>query len=563
MASREIRRKKSRNSETLVHQREEKNKRHPAIWFGSLLILLIIVLAFIALPIMSNYIPGGLTTYATYGQYSITNDPRAQFSRQIGYRQQQAGNEQQYALQIYNEAFKDTVAFYARVTLADNSGIVVSEKEVDQSIIDSGRFSPEGFFDRELYQELDNNSKIRLKEDSRQALLAQTVSEGSAFPLIDNGELDFLKDMLTEEYQVAYVSFPYSDYPEELLLEFAADNEQLFQRLHLERISSSSKEEMDKVEQRLIADPDSFMEAAATALPAAAAPKESTDTTEPAAENNNGATAVTTDAVDTNVTAETAAAAGTNIDDSAIPLYFDMDWQFYQQLSYSFSDEETLKTLAMAEIGTVTPIIENGGMWAIYRVKEKSQTVQQLIDSDSDALVNAVLDYMLVSETGMLQDNANERAQQFYNKLTETTEDFNTAAADNDVHVSNYFPLIYGQPAYSFGSQSSPLFKTITTIDNDPTLALGQNNFDFLQQLTNMAVGDSAGPLVIGQNVIVYTLRDKKNLPPEEVDSSVAFLPFASSGWANEAVRNMALDSPNLTDTDNFSQTLRSLYSTN
>jgi len=503
MPSREQRRVKEKlqKKSSQINAVEKKRTQHPLMWVFSVLVLVIVVVAFIIAPAFGGMRQSNRLIFGYFNGEPIEYTPDSYFARQRdAYAEQvqnmsenNSDNLQFQALQVWKAAYDATVVHTAVLQQSEKSGLHISEKKLDRTIAKYGPYQSNGKFSAELYRQASNADKLATRDLFRENLIHdQWESDLRNIPS-SPGEADFFANLATPERKFQYISYSLLDYPREEVAAFALENNTLFRRMNLSRISLRMKEsEAREIYSQLSSAPERFEELA---------------------QNHS---------------------SDENADKGG-----DMAWVRYHELASIFEDEAKADTVFSLKKGDISQLIETSFGWAVYRCDEP---VQQP-DITSPEEVDAVRSYLIQNLRGDVENYFIERA----NTLVEAavSEGFSSAAAVNnlDIITTNYFPVNYG---------GSFFLKTIQNESGSGPLGNAQSNTRILQKLFSLEKDSFSEPFVLGQSVVVAQLLDEREVPAEELEGIKSYYTYITSNFQNQDIQRHFLQSEYLED--NFMQ---------
>lgn len=457
---------------------EKRRKGNPFIYIGTVVLLIITIVAFVFVPAAGS---AGSTADMTFGSWNgkpIAFVQGGYFSTQV--QQIKAQLEQQgykdtgdqfFAYQVWRRAFENTAVHYALLDYARKAGIAVSESYIDKQITESPAFLENGTFSRRKYREATNSFKLSLRKDiEASALKNRYVADAVAFTP-SKAEIGFLKAMAQSQRVVEYVAIPFSVYPDEERIAYAKANPASFKRVRLSKVTiSSSKKEAEQVLAKVSSGSLSFEESAKN---------HSKD--------------------------EFASKGG------------DMGSRYVWELKGELKNAADLDAMLGLSKGAVSPVYETfTGSWSFYRVEELAVEP----DYASADLIKSVSDYLNRNEKGRIEDWVVKAAGAF---ATAANVDFNAAATANGYAVKETkpFPLNYGK-ALDVGYFS--LLGALDTTDL-PELNGADSSESFLTAVFSLEAGKVSAPLVLNDYAIVARVKEIRTADEGELGLLEAYYP--------------------------------------
>ncbi|MDR0389859.1 MAG: peptidyl-prolyl cis-trans isomerase, partial [Spirochaetaceae bacterium] len=316
-------------------------------------------------------------------------------------------------------------------------------------------FQENGVFSINLYRSLTSSDRMKLWNETRDAMIAEPYVSDLMGLYVPQGETDFLKSMAERQRTFKMVSFSLSDYPDSEVNAFAAENPDLFRITQLSRITISSSE--------------------------------------------RDAQQVLSSIKDGSLSFEDAVSAHSQ--DSLAGQGGSMGQRMAYELFVEFADEssrEQVLSLARGEYSDVvkTPL----GSWAIYRCDEAARP----FDASDSSLNSKIRSYLMGYHGGMIEDWVRARAEDFAG-LVKNSASFESAAQSRGLSVTTIgpLPLNYGQ--YRFSGGQSNLFGSTALLPTStaPELQYAEANEEFWTEAFSIPVHTPSKPLVLNLNVIV------------------------------------------------------------
>lgn len=223
---------------------------------GSILILLIVIISFVVVPAISELGQQSMADIelGSYGKEKINFS----FIKETPFRQELAtlsssnygSNQMDYRLAYM--AFTRAVTKAAAIEEFNSNGYLVTKEQLDDAVINSGYYNVNGSFSAKVFkntteaqkQELRDNIKRDLKVGSWQYHTLLQQKRSSAY-------LEFISSMSNVKRNFDYVTYDYSEYPEDLLLEYGKKDPKLFTELSLSRITVETAATADEVIEKL------------------------------------------------------------------------------------------------------------------------------------------------------------------------------------------------------------------------------------------------------------------------------------------------------------------------
>ncbi|MCD6397737.1 MAG: peptidylprolyl isomerase [Spirochaetaceae bacterium] len=455
---------------------DRKKKQHPFLWIFSVSILVLIVVTFIGAPLIRGL--GNSRSDLVFGKYADTEIIYTYgnyFARQLDLMQNQFksnGNDNpQYELyQVWKGAFDRTVFHTAILYNAKISGLYVSDRRIDKALTQYGPYMDNGKFSAAIYNATSSADKNSNRQLYREELIQQQFIQDNTERLRPSAELKFIKGMSTNERNFRYVAFPISDYPLEEVSKYGRENESLFRKISISRISlKDNKKEAEAILKQIQDNPAIFEEEAQNY---------STD------------------------------------------LYADKGGDMGQVNYYSLagdisnsSDSDAIFTLGE---GKISSLIKTPYGYSIYRCNKVSENP----DLTSDTELKNILDYMMTSEKGLIEDYFVAKGEEF--KTSASKDGFTEAASSLGIsyYSTDFFPINYG---------NSYFLKQVKALDESKYFDTAASDERFLTALFSLKGKDLTEPSIVGNAVLVAQMISEQKMSEEELSYLDSFYPYLIS----------------------------------
>ncbi|MDR2900730.1 MAG: peptidylprolyl isomerase [Treponema sp.] len=501
----------SKEKKQVAHKETQsgsQTKRSPFVIIGTIIILVIVVIAFVFVPAIEAAVGSSSQPSFTFGSYDDTEIKLVYgnyFAEQITAIQQTIPPEQMNnifaGLQVYRQAFDNTVVHTAKMKEMENAGFIIPNSIVDKEIIGLPIFQEDGVFSSSVYNSVPSDRKILIWNSVKEQIISGNYDQFMESLRVPTKELEFINKMSEEVRSFELASLPIAAYPDTEVRAYAENNPDLFKQVHLSVITiSSSEREANNI---------------------LASIKNGTSTFEDAARNSSA--------------------------DNYAETGGDMGLKITYELNAEIGDEEArAKVLALA-VGEMSPVIKVPNGWAFYRMEAAAQDLDL---SNTDNLLK-VRSYVRDYERGRMENWLLERANAFVTAAN--TDGFSSAAStfSYDGFTSNAF----GPLPLNFGDND--LFAKITSF-NIAALTSAASDTNFWTHAFKTPLNTVSEPMIVGDNVIVlYPTSAETVAENTEADSNSSFMnvyyPYWASMCVNQSFSNQILKSDKLVD--NFTNT--------
>ncbi|MBN1242371.1 MAG: SurA N-terminal domain-containing protein [Spirochaetales bacterium] len=470
----------------------------PLVYYGTIVILVITVIAFVVVPSFSGTDSGAgkRLVFGSYAGRPIAYESGSYFARQVqtvnAEKQETVSQEEagsiNYVYDVWLTAFQRTAYRFALVDAAERAGVVVSDDAVNSRLIADPSFQVDGRFSRERFDKVTKFEKNRMIENLREDLLIERYL-GDLLALESNPEeLAHVKLSATPRRSIEYVAVGLDEYPASERAAWASRNADLFRSVSVSRITvQSSARDAEALRDRIAGGKVAFDEAA----------RESS--------------------------IDQYATSGGKVGSRTFH-------EIRSELAAE-SDAESLFSLARDELSAV--LKTNQDSWVIYRVNEPSSPADL---SDPDTL-DAVGAYMKAWEKGVIEDWAASRAASF---AVAAAEDVDAAIAEFGLAFkpAGPFPL---NLASGTNDSGFPLIGGIDTYVA-PELAGADSDRAFLKAVFSQEPGKLSSAFVLDNHAVVFRVTDLGDAEADSLSILDYYLPYYAGNIEQNAVAEKLLD---------------------
>jgi hypothetical protein len=476
--------------------------KNPFIYAGTVVFLVVVIVAFVFFPTTAGAVgSGGSISFGSWagkaisyaqGSYMVQEVQAISQSNPSSDNSDTANQLRNY--QIYRNAFELTVVHEAIVDEVTKAGVVIPDQLLDEKMAALAQFQENGSFSTRLFRQMSTSQRLGLRNQLRADLVTQAYTTPVYGVAPSSKEIEFVKAMTKETRSIEYAVLPIASYPESELAAWATANAGLFTRAKLSRITLSAEADAKKVRDQITG---------GMAFPEAAKSRST---------------------------------------DSWAGQGGDMGLRFFHELVADLATKtDADKVIALAQ-GGLSPVLKTtSGSWAIYRVDGAPLPA---VLTDPAVLADARA-YMEASERGKMEDWVMAKAKAF---AAESAKDFaaNAKKAGAIVKAAGPFPINYGNLQLSMGGQSAPLFTPVSS-SGTPELASAARSDAFLSQAFSLAPGAISSPMILGENVIVFRVKEAGTAAADDGLLSL-YYPYLYQQKIDEDVRSTFLKSPKLKD---------------
>ena len=497
MPSREMRRATRRHQQKDGNVVQKKRETHPFLYAFSVVLLVVIVVTFIGGPALSRSGGGGRVIFGYYKDKPIEFVPGNYFANRVNdiadrMREGTQDSSEIRMMDVWRAAFDQTMEHVAVLDVMEESGVWISDDKVNDALIKSGPYTIDGKFSVERYNSTSKVEQMRNRQLYRELLIVNQFYTDVLLGLRDTPmEQQFLTEMLEEQRRFSLVSFPFSDYPDEQVSNYAAENRERFRRIKLSRILvKSSEREASEIRNKLVDRVGSFEELAR---------EHSTD-----------------------IYADKGG---------------DMGWRYYHDLEADFEDSEPVETIFQLEETEISPVLESRFGWVIYRCDSPALEP----DFDVEETRRVVRDYLMRYEKGIVEDYTLSLAEGFRERVEDVGFLGATLEENYTVGLTDYFPINY---------QSYYFLTPVRSLSEQINLSSAAYSEQFFLRAFSLALGEVSSPVLLDDQVIVLRLDDVRTMPERDREMVDAYYSNYAPSFLDLDLRNALLD-PKFVE-DNF-----------
>ena len=486
-----------KNEDSFISGLVRQFKARPFIFTGTLLILVIVIVAFVFVPaIVPESRRGVDLSFGTYNNIPISYVDGNYFYQvqQSLARQYQSNlddtNYQITLYQIWREAFEETVVQTGILDEMKNAGYAAPSNVVDRTVAQLPDFQENGRFSAAKYRAMDNNRKMALWRQVRDSITLNLFVGDITGLSAPSGEGSFISAMASPQRNFEMVSFPVSSYPDSEIASYVEANPGLFRITHLSKITINSGE---REAQQILA-----------------SIRSGTETFEDAAKNKSR--------------------------DYYAENSGDMGSRMVFELLTEIPDEqirEQIISLSGGELSNVVKTADN--TWVIFRAEETARPA----DINDPNTADRIRSYVLYYERGRAEDWLIAEADKFIASVI-SSGDFDSAVNDR-VMVKQTFgplPLNYGDVSFFTSVASSQISELSDASYNDL----------FWQTCFSTPLKIPSKPIVLGNNVVVIYPLEEIEADEEETGFIATYYTYWLTQAFDQDIRSYFLSNGKLKD---------------
>jgi len=462
----------SQEKESFLSEIGSKFKQSPGLYIGSVAILILVIIAFVGGDLLSGGGFGKGNADMVFGQYNKTQITLVQGNtfaqnyeavlREFQSYDNYDPNDFWGSFYIWRLAYERTVRDVAILDVVKRSNYILPDRLVDRYIANMSMFQENGKFSQALYRATPESTLYTIRRQVQDFLIKEKFYNDyrglTNFPK----EAAFIGDMTSIRRNLDTVAFNIDEYPESEVLLFANANSQLFDSIHLSKITISSNER----EARRVLD----------------SIKEGTTTFEEAARNYSQD--------------QWAVSGG------------DMSSRFLYVLDMELQSQTDRQSVYSMRPGQLSDVIATSSGWVFYRC----EAVRAAADFSDEIVIESVRSYISAYQRGRMEDWAISQANAFIFEASQYG--FSEAAVLNDIAVSSFGPLPINYGNVELFSSLRSFSIADLALEDINSLSINEN---FWKTAFSTPVNTASSPFVSGNRVFVF-------FPTEEIISDESYI---------------------------------------
>jgi hypothetical protein len=455
-------------------------KTSPFIFIGTIIILVIVIVAFVFVPaIVPEAQSGGDLIFGYYNRVPIAYVAGNHFYQvqQNLVREQQSNitesNYQSTLYQIWWNAFTSAVTRQGILDEMKTAGYTAPEDVVDREVALLPDFQVNGKFSAARYRQMDKTAQMTLWRQVRDNIALEHYSENLSGVITSTQEAEFIKSMTSPRRSFDLASIPVSSYPDSEIISFVNSSPSLFMVTHLSRITTASEREARQILDSIKNETTTFEDAA----------KESKDS------------------------------------------YAESGGDMGIKMAYELNSEIAVEEAVMDGViklpkGNLSDIIKVSEGWTFFRAEDDPRPA----DTGDLALMEKIRAYVRNFERGRMDDWLLAEADKLAADIQ--TRGFDSALYDRGIEKRSFGPLpinygdVYLYPAvYSFGISE---------------LSGAGTNDNFWQTAFSTPLLTPSRPLIVGDFALILYPKEET----EADESETGFIESFYSYLVNQTVES-------------------------
>ena len=470
-------------------------KTQPLLFIGTVVVLVIVIVAFVVVPAI---VPEArVSEDLIFGYYNrvpikyVPNNYFAQTQQMLFQNYMPPADDPNYMymfLQVWRQAFEDTVVYMGIQDEMKSSGFVVPEDVVDRQVAELSYFQENGRFSPTKYRAMDNTTRMNLWRQVQDSITVQTYLSDLGSLKTGSNEASFIASLASPKRSFDVAIFPLNSYPDSEIISYTQANPALFRVTRLSRISISSGER----------DARQVLESVKSGL----------------------------------TTFEEAARA--NSQDWAADRGGDIGMMMAFELEYEIRSEQDRDSVLNLARGELSDVVATSSGWSFYRAEEASHPAEL----DDVVQMERIRSYVMSNLRGRVEDWVILEAEKFTAQVRETG--FSEAAAAGNVNTNSFgpIPLNYGD---------SVLFSTVSSSGISELSSASQNPL-FWRNAFSTPLNSPTDPFIVGDSVIVLVPLEEMDEEEDEIEYIKSYYSYLVSSSAENSYRSYFLGNDKLDD---------------
>ena len=470
-------------------------KANPFIFVGTIVILVIVIVAFVFVPAIVPERNRGIDlNFGSYNKIPINyvdGNYFYQVQQSLARQYQSELDESNYQIanyQIWREAFEVTVVQTAMLDEMKSAGYTAPSQVVDRAMAQYSDFQENGRFSAARYRQMDSNQRMAIWRQVRDSIMVNYFVSDILGLKSPPGEGTFISTMASPQRSFEMVSFPISSYPNSEIADYVRANPSLFRITHLSKITINSEREARQIYTSV---------------------QDGNETFEDAARNKSR--------------------------DYYAENSGDMGSRMVFELLAEIPDEQAREEVINLPWGSLSNVIRiSDNTWALFRIEEPIRPA----DTNDAVIMDRIRNYIMDYERGRAEDWVIGEAENFIASANET--DFSGAAADRamDKQFFGPLPLNYGDVSF---------FTSVSSTGLSDLSYAGYNDM-FWQACYATPLNTISSPIVIGSNVLVIYPLEEINADEDETGFIRDYYTYWLSQSFDQDIRSYFLNNGKLDD---------------
>jgi len=497
--------------------KSKKGIKNPLLYVGTILLLVIVIIAFVFIPSAGSTSSGGIPDFGSWNGKPIQYKADSYFSNQVAqineYLRQQGlpeENFQMYAYQVWRIAFQSTAIRTALIDTVSQSGFRVTEKGLDETMTQLEQFQEDGKFSIDKYNKTPKATLLSLRNSTRDDLYVRRYYEDIYSVAPSTAEIKFVADMAKPQRTIVYTSIAMSDFPDTEVVTWGKSNADLFRTIGVSRITiTSSESDAKKILKQVQDNKLSFEDAAKS-----------------------------------------------HSKDSYADKGGDAGSVIYYNFEEGFTNKEDAAKVAALKKDEVSDVYKIGDKaWAFFKIN--SEIAEP--DFGNAATVSEVRAYINDKEKGTVEAWAVAKASSVITSTNAADFKKMTQSAKLPLNEAGPMYVNLNTPTFYAYGQQIPLMQNYWS-NSDPALADAETSEAFMTQVFSLPLGTISKPQVVGDYVVVFYVKSEKEASDDDVAMTKFAYPYFQQQALDTETRDTILKSKKFKD--DFNKAFLALYNT-
>lgn len=520
MPSKSQSRDPKQNKANITHF-EKPKKKSPLFLIFTTAILVLLLVTFIIAPGIGTGSSDSRLIFGKYAGYVIDTVADNYFLRQVErinkyYTDNKVPVESVSTIsQIWRSAFYETAYHYGVLYTAQKNGFSLSEKSINDAIIDSGYYNDsEGNFSKRKYDATSVAEKTRIREDVSESLLRTRFEEEYFLSeRVSQNEINFVNSIANIERRYNYLYFNTDDYPVNEIEKYVMANSSQFRKIKLSRITiKSGIREAEDIRWKAVNGEEEFDVLARSF-------------SQDAYKDTGG----------------------------------DMGWIFFYEMSSFLDDANVVEDIYSLKVNGISPVYETDYGWLLFRCDEETRGPDFTLEDD----ISSLRFYMNIYEKGTIEDYYIEKGNEIVRDAKSSSLKSVASIKNLPYGETDFFPSIFGEITLNTMYGQIPMFNAIKVKEgSDDIFSNASTDETFLTAIYTTTIGDFSEPLVLDPYIIIMQAAEQHDLgeSPDKPDLTFFYKSLIQQ-YTEQDLRYKLLTSKSFVD--NFDESFAKIYNVN
>ncbi len=481
--------------------------KHPLMWTLSFLLLVIIVVAFVVMPINTGFAATNQSiVFGYYDGTEISYKAGNYFASQYDAYKANNGAEGtdnvQAEYSALKQAFDRTVLHTAVIKSVKQLDVSVTDSKIDSQLADNPRFQENGVFSKERFSQINSLDLLNMRNLARDEILQnrvfQDVVNGG---VISAKETGFIKEIGRLNRSFEFVAFTNADYPDSEVQKYATANSQLFKSLEVSVFTVTKKTDADNYRQQILDNKTTFENTA----------KNYSIDTYKGSSGVRGAVS-------------------------------------YHELKIDLDKGELADQVFALKKGALSAVLAVPNGFAIYRADSDVKE----FDLTNPSNLKTVRDYLVANQKGIIEDYLQATAKDFSVVARKDGLEKASKVANKKVELTNSFPINYGGILFPTMYGNYPIMASPGSADNK-ALSNASDKEDFFTKAFSLKKDEISAPILLSDEILILKLKEEKLLDEAALGLFANFASSLAQYFVNVDMQASIVDRTKLVD--NFDKT--------